>query len=145
MTTKTKIIVFTSLTAILVIAGYFGVRYLKNKKPKHSNIDKAGNLIDPSKDMDGNPVIKYTPPAATNTPIPTTVIPPSNSIIGKPVFAKYDGVKVYRILADGTPNINNVYKTAKKGDYIMQVMVEKSGWFNDGVVAVGKTNVSTSN
>jgi hypothetical protein len=150
MTTKTKIIVFTSVIAILGIGGYLGYNYWKkNKKEKHSNLDESGNLIDPSKDMDGVPVVKPSS-TTTNNIIPPTFIPPSsstNSYVGKNVFAKTDNVKVYLFqyaLSNGTPNTTKIYKTAKKGEYIMKPSAQTGGWLNNGHTIVDKNLVTTN-
>lgn len=61
--------IFWGITALTVIAGGTGL-YLWLKPPstkdngQHPNLDNAGNLIDATKDQDGNVISPYTPPSS---------------------------------------------------------------------------------
>lgn len=115
---KGKVIFWSLTVAVIGVGGFFAYRhFFGNKSGGHSNLDRKGNLIDPTKDQDGNAIkpsgggggTGYNPPPK---PMVSSTIPFTNTTEGNAFRAWVNNVHAPWAAAnnlDMTGSYNNSY------------------------------------
>ncbi len=108
---KGKVIFWSLVVVVVGAGGYFAWRQFGKKEEKAANLDKDGNLLDPSKDKDGVPVSSGGT-SSYNAPPTTSSIPFTNTTEGNAFRLWVNNTHAPWALAnnlDKTGSYNNAY------------------------------------
>lgn len=104
-----NIILLIVIGGIVLVGGYFIIKLLTGNDNTPPSVNPSSNQPNPTPNNNDS----FPPP-----PPP----PPQETLIGKNVYAKTDGVSVY-------DNAFKLYKTAKKGEWVGKVYAVREDGF----------------